>query len=54
MAGKKLLRSVALYANVHSDEVAAAVYQYLAAVFLIVVSSSKSSAQSLSYLWLAA
>lgn len=54
MAGNNLLLSVALLANVHSCEVAAAVSQHLAAVFLIVVSSFKSSAQSLSYLWLAA
>ena len=54
MAGNNLFLSVALYANVHCCEVAAAVYRYLAVVFLIVVSSCKSSAQSIFYFWLAA
>ena len=54
MAGNDLLPSVALFAEVHSCEVAAAVSLYLAAVFLIIVSSCKSSAQSVSHLGLAA
>ena len=54
MAETKLLLSVALLANVHSCEMAAAVSQHLAATVLIVVSSCKSNAHFLFYLWLAA
>ena len=54
MAENILFLSVALLANVHFCEEAAAVSQYLEAVFLFVISSCKSRAQSVSHLGLVA